>query len=236
MSSQIRDAVIAEVARALVAQVVPQELPLFRAISGAYFAAPDKPIKFEGGKDNPLGFGTGSSVSVATPAILTASNVVVTYVASAIGASDSSSAQSLFGKVSAVEAQQASNWVLAAAQFDRTQLRMKLDSLFSLDDILALCFDLGIDSDNLSGDTKQGKVQSLIIYCEQRGRIDELIQRAAVINPNLAWSAQHTGNKSLSVAQLAYVHEIALNTLKKSLSEEQAAQIANAFVGSLAAH
>ncbi len=234
MPDQTHDLVIADVARMLIAQVVPQELPLFRAISAAYFAAPDKPIKFEGGKDNPLGFGQGGTVTITTPAILSASNAVVMYVIGAVGAPETNTASSLFAKVSAGEAQQASHKALTDAQAERVHLREQLDSLFSQDDIRVLCFDLGIDFDNLSGGTKQIKVQSLIVYCEQRGRIDDLIQRAATINPNMVRPALQQNRDRLTTAQLAYVHEIALKTLKASVPDATAVQIANAFVGSLA--
>ncbi len=235
MPDQTHNSVIAVVARMLIAQVAPQELPLFRSISTAYFAAPDKPIKFEGGKDNPLGFGPGGTVTVTTPAILSASNAVVTYVIGVVGAPETKTTSSLFANVRAEEAQQTSYKALADAQAERVRLRELLDSLFSQDDIRVLCFDLGIDFDNLSGGTKQVKVQSLIVYCEQRGRIDDLIQRATAVNPNMIWPVQRPNGNRLTTAQLAYVHEIALKTLKASVPDATAEQIANAFVGSLAA-
>jgi hypothetical protein len=234
MPDHTHDSVIADVARMLIAQVAPQELPLFRAISAAYFAAPDKPIKFEGGKDNPLGFGPGGTVTVTTPAILSASNAVVTYVLGAVGAPETNTASTLFAQINVGSTQQASHKALADAQAERVRLREQLDSLFSQDDIRVLCFDLGIDFDNLAGGTKQVKVQSLIVYCEQRGRVDDLIQRATAINPNMIWPAQRPSNNRLTTAQLAYVHEIALRTLKASMPDATAQQIANAFVGSLA--
>jgi len=237
MSTRPLDAAIAEVARALVAQVAPQELPLFRTLSKAYFAHPDKPIPFDGGRDNPLGFGQGGRVSVATPAILAASSAVVSYVAGANGA-NTGPPQVLFAKVNPLEAQQATANVLAAAETDRVRLRDLLDTLFSLDDIRALCFNLGIDFDNLPGDTKVMRAQNLILYCEQRGRTDDLIRCARTVNPNMPWPAPNTDADKpnrLSTAQLAYVFQVALKTLAKSLPDVQAQQIAAAFVGSLAA-
>src|ERR1700676_3619260 len=69
---------IADVARDIVIQTAPQELPLFRATSTAYFKNP-KAHKNQVGKDEILGFGTGEMVSLLTPVVLTVVTEVVTF-------------------------------------------------------------------------------------------------------------------------------------------------------------
>ena len=70
---------IADVARDIVAQTAPQELPLFRATSAAYFKKPDQALKNQTGKDEMLGFGTGELVSLLTPTVLIVVTEVVTF-------------------------------------------------------------------------------------------------------------------------------------------------------------
>src|SRR5437660_8088092 len=45
------------VAHNLIAQIAPQELPIFQVTSEAYFKNPDKMLKGQQGKDEMLGFG-----------------------------------------------------------------------------------------------------------------------------------------------------------------------------------
>ena len=79
MTSAENNQLIADVARDIVAQTAPQELPLFRATSAVYFKRPDKALKNQAGKDEILGFGTGEMVSLLTPVVLTVVTEVVTF-------------------------------------------------------------------------------------------------------------------------------------------------------------
>jgi hypothetical protein len=71
---------ISNVARDLVAQLAPEELPLFRANSEAYFKDPQKMLKGQRGEDEMLGFGTGEAISLLTPIALTVSVEVIKFV------------------------------------------------------------------------------------------------------------------------------------------------------------
>jgi hypothetical protein len=71
---------IADLTRDIVAQTVPQELPLFRTISAAYFKNPDKVLKGQSGKDEMLGFGVAEAVIMLTPSILAIMSQVVQFV------------------------------------------------------------------------------------------------------------------------------------------------------------
>lgn len=74
MTSAENNQLIADIARDIVAQTEPGELPLFRAISTEYFKRPAQALKDQPNKDELLGFGIGEAVSLLTPAVL----VVVT--------------------------------------------------------------------------------------------------------------------------------------------------------------
>jgi hypothetical protein len=71
---------IADLTRDIVAQTAPQELPLFRTMSAAYFKNPDKVLKDQSGKDEMLGFGVSEAVIMLTPSILAIMSQVVTFV------------------------------------------------------------------------------------------------------------------------------------------------------------
>lgn len=69
-----------------------------------------------------------------------------------------------------------------------SSLRDVIDKQFNLEEVKLLCFDLGIDFDNLAGDIKVAKVQSLIIGLNKQSLLSELIYRLQQIRPNFQWS------------------------------------------------
>jgi hypothetical protein len=71
---------IADIARDLVSQIAPQELPLFRPNSEAYFKDPEKALQSQSAKDDMLGFGAGDAVVLLTPIVLATLNEVVKFV------------------------------------------------------------------------------------------------------------------------------------------------------------
>lgn len=75
---------IAELAREEVARLAPQELPLFRATSQAYFRDPDKGLLNQKVKDDMLGFGVGEAVTLLTPFILPVITAAVAFVAAEV--------------------------------------------------------------------------------------------------------------------------------------------------------
>jgi hypothetical protein len=60
-----------------------------------------------------------------------------------------------------------------------------LNQYFSLSDIDGLCFEMGIDDEQLRGQTKDEKARSLVKFVEQSGRLDELKRLMRVARPNL---------------------------------------------------
>jgi hypothetical protein len=73
-----------DVARDLVGQLAPEEMPLFRATSEAYLKDPQKVLKEHTGEDEMLGFGTGEVVSLLTPVALAVAVEVINFVTSEI--------------------------------------------------------------------------------------------------------------------------------------------------------
>ena len=80
MTESAENDIVADVARGLVAQTAPQELPLFRATSEAYFEDPQKVLEQKRGKDEMLGFGVEIAMFVA-PVALEVAKAVVKFVA-----------------------------------------------------------------------------------------------------------------------------------------------------------
>lgn len=66
------------------------------------------------------------------------------------------------------------------------QLRKILNDHFSMGDLHLIAYDLGIDSDNLNGNTKVEKIHDLIIVLQRQGRIPELIVLVQEERPQLS--------------------------------------------------
>lgn len=81
MTDTENNQLIADVARDIVAQIEPTELPLFRSICAQYFKRQDEAFKNQSGSDNLLGFGPGVMVPLLTPAVLAVMTQVVTFLA-----------------------------------------------------------------------------------------------------------------------------------------------------------
>jgi hypothetical protein len=69
----------AELGRALVAELAPGELPLFGAMSRAFFADPKRARPTRGSGDDILGFGAAEAAGLLTPAVLSAACQVALY-------------------------------------------------------------------------------------------------------------------------------------------------------------
>ncbi len=81
------------------------------------------------------------------------------------------------------------------------QLRQFFDTRFSEDELRTVCFDLGIDYDNLAGMGKAGKARELVAYYERNSRIPELLAVARQLRPGVSWpdaADQHQPAEQLS--------------------------------------
>ena len=77
--TSIDDALVAEVARSAVERAAPEELPLFRPVSEAFFEDPDA-LERTGGGDQMLGFGVDAAAVLLTPVALSVARDVVRFV------------------------------------------------------------------------------------------------------------------------------------------------------------
>jgi hypothetical protein len=74
----VDDVLVAELARSAVSQAAPEELPLFRATSEAYFENPDALAAQRSG-DEMLGFGVDTALVLITPVALAVSREVLGF-------------------------------------------------------------------------------------------------------------------------------------------------------------
>ena len=70
---------------------------------------------------------------------------------------------------------------------DLNGLRSGLIRYFSLSELHDLCFELGIDFDDLGGASKADKARELISYLDRRGRLPELVRILRQQRPHVAW-------------------------------------------------
>ncbi len=69
---------------------------------------------------------------------------------------------------------------------DRIVLREQLSNYFNLDELHTLCFDLYIDFESLSGESKQAKAREIVAYCERTGQINNLVAAVHRLRPQLS--------------------------------------------------
>ena len=67
----------------------------------------------------------------------------------------------------------------------RNTLRTNIADHFGLEELKKLCFDLGVDYDDLAGEGKGGKVIALIKWFEERNLIRDLIRKCREERPNV---------------------------------------------------
>jgi len=75
----VDDALVAKLARSAVSRTAPEELPLFRATSEAYFEDPDA-LKRQRSGDEMLGFGVEAAMVLVTPVALNVARDVLNFV------------------------------------------------------------------------------------------------------------------------------------------------------------
>jgi hypothetical protein len=72
------------------------------------------------------------------------------------------------------------------AQVDVAQ---KIEELFTSAQLYTLCFDLGVNNDNLEGTTLALRARSLVIEMVKRGRFHELVRACQELRDNVDWEA-----------------------------------------------
>ncbi len=103
---------------------------------------------------------------------------------------------------------------------DRVKLRRILARYFNAGELRTLCFDLGIDYDDLPGEGKTDKARGLVSYLERRDRIPELIKLGKQVRPNAPWdevSEAIPGASSTSPDR----SRAEIESLRRQLAEEE---------------
>lgn len=63
------------------------------------------------------------------------------------------------------------------------RLYLTVEQQFNESELQNLCFQLGVDYENLAGQGKAARVQTLITYLHRRGRIGDLIETCREMRP-----------------------------------------------------
>jgi hypothetical protein len=72
-------------------------------------------------------------------------------------------------------------------------LQRNLEASFNLDELRGLCFDLGINFENLSGDTLRTKTIELVSYCQRRRLLSKLVAACSQLRSEIDWTAGIAG-------------------------------------------
>ena len=78
------------------------------------------------------------------------------------------------------------------------QLRQQLDDSFSREELETLCFDMGVDYEDLvgAGGPKSALTRNLIAYLIRRDRLSDLVEKCSEVRPNVKWTEYElTGRK-----------------------------------------
>lgn len=71
---------------------------------------------------------------------------------------------------------------------ERQKLQTALLNHFDKEELRSLCsIHLGIEYDDLRGESRSGKIEGLIVYCERHGRTDELVKTCRRLRPHVSW-------------------------------------------------
>ena len=68
-----------------------------------------------------------------------------------------------------------------------SKLREDITRYFDIEELRTLCFDLGVDYDNLRGEGKAAKVRELVVFLDRRDRIPKLVRKCSKLRPNVSW-------------------------------------------------
>ncbi len=107
---------------------------------------------------------------------------------------------------------------------DRARLRQILTQYFDAGELRTLCFDLGVDYDDLPGEGKANKARELISYLERRDRVHGLIELVRRRRPNIPWeeTPEATGEEADSFQGASFEQlQAEVESLRRQLAEEE---------------
>ncbi|MFN2123655.1 MAG: SUMF1/EgtB/PvdO family nonheme iron enzyme [Candidatus Promineifilaceae bacterium] len=91
-------------------------------------------------------------------------------------------------------------------------LRELLSDSFNLEELRLLCFDLGLDYENLAGGTKTTKMQDLITYLQRRGELQKLLDEVKSQRPNVDWPDFSIGTENSTPTEKVSEEDTAVDT------------------------
>jgi len=87
------------------------------------------------------------------------------------------------------------------------RLRDNLVLAFNIHELETLCFDLGVDFDNLIGEGKENKTREIVKYLERIGKLQVLITYCAQKRPHMDWVGDST-SKQIQSTEHVSSHEL----------------------------
>lgn len=69
-----------------------------------------------------------------------------------------------------------------------TELRLAMSLRFNLEEVRTLCYDAGVDYDDLEGGTKSAKVRELILHAARHDKLDQLLETLGRTRPEVDWN------------------------------------------------
>jgi hypothetical protein len=89
-----------------------------------------------------------------------------------------------------------------------TMLRQILAEYFNESELRDLCFEMEIGYEDLAGPGLRDKARELVIYCERRGRTDELVRRCHELRPKASWPASSSALEQSRSPHLAAANKV----------------------------
>jgi len=76
---------------------------------------------------------------------------------------------------------------MVGSDIDLIHLQKQLAESFNLSEIRGLCFDLGLNYEELAGDVLSDKTRELVKLCHRYGRTADLVARCQALRPQVDW-------------------------------------------------
>lgn len=83
----------------------------------------------------------------------------------------------------------------------RARLRQRLVDSFSDEELRTLCFDLGVEYENLPAQGKAGKARELTAHLDRTGDLPKLIEKCHRLRPNVSWKDESQAVKTVGMTK-----------------------------------
>ena len=105
----------------------------------------------------------------------------------------------------------------ALRQEDILQLFRKMEPVFDDSELRGLCFDLGVEYEDLSGQNRLDRLRELITHLERRQRLPDLVNRCRELRPRVDWGLADMAEAAMAIQprlNLAVVIDVARPILR----------------------